>query len=169
MGFVFIPIHSSLLSSLPSLHMRRATAMNAQCTLKPSVIQIYTALPLFPLPISPLHACQRVQCKAYEGRTRLGCFPCSLCHQKSLRYTPLTASLQPQAFFKERETVALALLPANLFWKYSAGLFFRFGNFKLNDACFNTLEVYKNILLLQVRVQPTAYSDSLLKKCIWGL
>lgn len=78
----------------------RATGMNAQCPLKPFVLQIYTVLPLFPLPISPLLVRQRMQFRAYNSRARLGSFPCSLCHQNSQRYTSLAASLQPKAFFK---------------------------------------------------------------------
>lgn len=66
---------------------------------KPSVLHIYTVLPLFPMPISPLLIHQCMQCRAYSGRTRLGSFPCSLCHQKSQRYTPLAVSSQPKAFF----------------------------------------------------------------------
>lgn len=86
---------------------------DAQCPLKPFVLQIYTILPLFPLPISPLLIRQRVECWAYNGRTRLGCVPSSLCHHKSQRYTPLAASSQLKAFFKAGETVALTLVPVN--------------------------------------------------------
>lgn len=80
-----------------------ATGMHAQCPLKPFVLQIYTILPLFPMPISPLLVRQCMQCKAYNGRTSLGSFPCSLCHQKSQRYTPLAATSQPKAFFSKCE------------------------------------------------------------------
>lgn len=77
----------------------RATGMHAQCPLKPFVLQIYTVLPLFSLPISSLLHSQCRQCRAYSSRTRLGSFPFSLCHQNSQRYTSLAASLQPTAFF----------------------------------------------------------------------
>lgn len=86
----------------------RATGMNAQCPLKPFVLQIYTVLPLFPLPISPLLVRQRMQFRAYNSRARLGSFPCSLCHQNSQRYTSLAASLQPKAFFQKRERQLLS-------------------------------------------------------------
>ncbi len=95
-----------------------ATGMHAQCPLKPFVLQIYTILPLFPLPISPLLVRQCMQYGAYNGRTRLGSLPCSLCHQKSQRYTPLVASSQPKAFSKrERQLLSplfLWILAENL-------------------------------------------------------
>lgn len=119
----------------------RATGMNAQCPLKPFVLQIYTVLPLFPLPISPLLVRRCMQFRAYNGRVRLGSFPCSLCHQKSQRYTSLAASLQPKAFFKAWETVALALVPANPCWDSSAGFFLGSEKFELNDAWFSALKI----------------------------
>ena len=107
MGFVLIPSPVILLSHLLSpVHaalyvcVRGATGMHAQCPLKPFVLQIYTVLPLFPLPISPLLVRLCMQRRAYNGRTRLGSFSCSFCHQKSQRYTRLAASSQPKAFFQ---------------------------------------------------------------------
>ena len=87
-GFVLIPSPVILLSHLLSpVHIGQsvcvcvcvcvtgATGMHAQCPLKPFVLQIYTVLPLFPMPISPLLVRQCMQCRAYNGRTRIGSFP----------------------------------------------------------------------------------------------
>lgn len=102
-GLCFDPLasHSPKPSACCTVCVRAgATGMHAQCPLKPFVLQIYTVLPLFPLPISPLLVRLCMQHGAYNGRTRLGSFSCSLCHQKSQRYTPLAASSQPKAFFQ---------------------------------------------------------------------
>lgn len=88
--------------------------------------------------------------QAYNGRTRLGAFSCSLCHQKSQRYPPLTASLLPKAFFFSK--CKRLLLSPSFLWMHTENLLPDLKKkkkhfqecsekFELNHACFSLLEI----------------------------
>lgn len=122
LGFVLIPSPALLLSHLLSI-------LKCMCQL----VCVCRAKGMHSAPLSLLHSkftpscpysqCQFLPCSfvdvcsagLYKGTTRFGSSPCSLCHLKSQRYTPLAASSQPKAsfFFKAWETVALALALVN--------------------------------------------------------
>ena len=137
-GFVLIPSPVILLSHLLSpVHIGQsvcvcvcvcvtgATGMHAQCPLKPFVLQIYTVLPLFPMPISPLLVRQCMQCRAYNGRTRIGSFPLLTLPSEVSEVYSSRCFFTAQGFFFPRvwETVALALVPVNPRWESPSGFF----------------------------------------------
>lgn len=122
-----------------------ATGMHAQWPLKPFVLQIYTVLPLFPMPISPFSFINVSCAGLITGEQGLALFPAHSAF-RSLRGILLLLLLHsPRLFFKVWETVALALVPVNPLWESSAGFFSGSEKVELNDACFSAQENHTRI------------------------
>lgn len=113
---------------------------DARCPFKPFVLQIYTVLSLFPMPISScsFSLCSAGLIKAQQG---LALFPVHSAIRSLKGILHLLLLHSPRLFFfKARKTVPLAFTFTSPCFESAVGFFSGSEKLEMNDACFRRQE-----------------------------